>query len=383
MTSDRTTRCLPAEWEPQDAVLLAWPHAATNWKPTLPKVEAVYAQIVKAAIRHATVIIATPEPDRVRRLLANARKNGELRIANDECHGKGATAAVKYSPFAIRHSPFPQNPLILMQVPTNDTWIRDYGPITVTTARGPRLLDFGFNGWGLKYVGYLDNQVTRKMHAANLFGRTPLRSPHLVLEGGSIDSDGQGTILTTSTCLLNPNRNPGLTQQQIQKQLLRLFGAQRLLWLDHGYLEGDDTDAHVDTLARFAPDDTIVYMACDDRTDTHYAGLKAMAKQLKTFRTLSGKPYRLLPLPWPAAKFDENGNRLPATYANFLPLNGAVLAPVYSDARDAAALKVLAKAFPRHDIIGIECTPLIRQHGSLHCVTMQLPKGVMGSINAK
>ena len=356
MTSDRTTRRLPAEWEPQDAVLLAWPHAATNWKPTLPKVEAVYAQIVKAASRHATVIIATPEPDRVRRLLAGPQQ-------------------------ATRNAQHETHPLILMQVPTNDTWIRDYGPITVEMARGPLLLDFGFNGWGLKYVGYLDNQVTRKMHAANLFGRTSLRSPHLVLEGGSIDSDGQGSILTTSTCLLSPNRNPGLTKAQIEKQLLRLFGAQRLLWLDHGYLEGDDTDAHVDTLARFAPDDTIVYMACDDRTDAHYAGLKEMEKQLKAFRTLSGKPYRLLPLPWPAAKFDENGNRLPATYANFLPLNGAVLAPVYSDAQDAAALKVLAKAFPHHEIIGIECTPLIRQHGSLHCVTMQLPKGVMGSLN--
>ena len=349
MAKNRTsTRRWPAEWEPQDAVLLAWPHAASNWKPTLPQVEAVYDRIVAAARRHATVIIATPEPERVRRRLADT---GE-------------------------------NPLLLVEVPTNDTWIRDYGPITVETARGPLLLDFGFNGWGLKYVGNLDNQVTRHMQAAKVFGRTPLRSPHLVLEGGSIDGDGRGTILTTSRCLLSPNRNPGLTRAQIEKRLLRLFGAQRLLWLEHGALEGDDTDAHVDTLARFAPDDTIVYMACGERTDTHYAGLQAMERELKALRTLAGKPYRLLPLPWPAAKFDENGNRLPATYANFLPLNGALLAPTYGDQQDAAALNVLAKAFPKHEIIGIECTPLIRQHGSLHCVTMQLPQGVMPRGNA-
>jgi agmatine deiminase len=220
------------------------------------------------------------------------------------------------------------------------------------------------------------------MHAANLFGCTPLRSQHLVLEGGSIESDGRGTILTTSACLLSPNRNPGLTKAQIERQMLALFGARRMLWLDHGHMEGDDTDAHVDTLARLAPGDTIVYVACDDRTDAHYADLKAMEDELKALRTAAGKPYRLLPLPWPAAKFDEDGNRLPATYANFLVLNGAVLAPTYRDKADAVALKVIGKAFPGHDIIGIDCTPLIGQHGSLHCVTMQIPKGACGSVSS-
>ncbi len=338
-----TKRRLPAEWEPMDAVLLAWPHAATDWKPILREVDAVFAEIATAASRRAAVVIATPEPERVRKKLAG------LKLGT--------------------------HPVILVHVSTNDTWTRDYGPVTVETAKGPLLLDFGFNGWGLKFASDLDNQVTRRMHAANVFGRTPLRSPHLVLEGGSIESDGRGTILTTSACLLSPNRNPGLTKAQLEKQLLTLFGAGRVLWLDHGHMEGDDTDAHVDTLARLAPNDTIVYVACDDRKDSHYADLKAMGADLKKLRTAAGKPYRLLPLPWPKAKFDEDGNRLPATYANFLVLNGAVLAPTYRDPADAAALKVIGKAFPGHEIVGIDCTPLIWQHGSLHCVSMQLPKG--------
>lgn len=374
MTKTQTTkRRLPAEWEAMDAVLLAWPHADTDWKPILREVDAVFAEIAQAASRRAAVIIATPEPERVRKKLGIG--NWKLEI------GEGKTAASDPSKFQISNHKF--HPIILVQVATNDTWTRDFGPITVEAAGKPLLLDFGFNGWGLKFASDLDNQVTRKMHAANLFGRTPLRSPHLVLEGGSIESDGRGTILTTSACLLSPNRNPGLTKAQIEKQMLTLFGTKRVLWLDHGHMEGDDTDAHIDTLARLAPDDTIVYVACDDRQDAHYADLKAMENELKKLRTAAGKPYRLLPLPWPAAKLDEDGNRLPATYANFLVLNGAVLAPTYRDPADAAALKVIGKAFPKHEIIGIDCTPLIWQHGSLHCVTMQIPKGVMRSLNDK
>ncbi len=342
-----TKRRLPAEWEAQDAVLLAWPHAATDWMPILREVDELFVQITRAALRRAAVIIVTPEPERVRKKLAG-----------------------------LKRATFP---LILVQAATNDTWTRDYGPITVETARGPLLLDFGFNGWGLKFASDFDNRVTRKLKNANVFGRTPLRSPHLVLEGGSIESDGRGTILTTSACLLSPNRNPGLSRAQIETQLLRLFGASRVLWLDHGHMEGDDTDAHIDTLARLAPDDTIVYVACDDRKDPHHADLKAMENELKAFRTAAGKPYRLLPLPWPRAKFDDDGNRLPATYANFLVLNGAVLAPTYRDPADAAALKVIGRAFPKHEIVGIDCTPLIWQHGSLHCVTMQIPRGVLGA----
>lgn len=340
MTSSSTRR-LPAEWEPQAAVLLAWPHPATDWEPVLPEVEPVFANLAAAISRRAAALVVAPDPERARGRIAAAGAD---------------MARVRF-----------------VQEDTNDTWTRDYGPLTVFTPRGPLLLDFGFNGWGLKFAADLDNQVTRRLHAAGAFGRLPLRSPHLVLEGGSLESDGRGTLLTTSACLLNPNRNPGLTRGQIERKLLSLFGARRLLWLDHGHLEGDDTDAHIDTLARLAPDDAIVHVACDDAADPHFPSLRAMTEDLRRFRTAAGQPYRLLPLPWPAAKFDPEGNRLPATYANFLVLNGAVLVPTYRDPADAAALAVIGRAFPGYEIIGLDCLPLILQHGSLHCVTMQLP----------
>jgi agmatine deiminase len=265
----------------------------------------------------------------------------------------------------------------ITELPTNDTWCRDFGPITVLRRGRPCLLDFGFNGWGLKGRADLDNQVTRRLHAAGAFGRTPLESVGLILEGGSIDSDGTGTLLTTSECLLSPNRNPHLIRADIERELRNRFGLRRLLWLEHGALAGDDTDSHVDTLARFVSEDTIVHVACEDRRDPHYRPLKAMAAELRAFRTAAGRPYRLLPLPWPKAVYDEKQQRLPATYANFLVINGAVLMPTYRDPNDAAALAVLREAFPGRDVIGIYCRPIIWQHGSLHCLTMQFPAGVL------
>ena len=258
-------------------------------------------------------------------------------------------------------------------VPTNDTWVRDYGPLSVVTRAGLRRLDFAFNAWGLKFAAALDNLVTRRLHAAGVLGPAPLRQVPLVLEGGSIESDGRGSLLTTAACLLEPNRNPGLSRAAITRQLKRCLGARRVLWLEHGVLEGDNTDAHIDTLARFVPDDGIVYTACDDRRDVHYTRLRAMEREICGLRTLAGKRYRRFPLPWPKAIRGRNGGRLPATYANFLILNGAVLVPTYRDAADAAALAVVGQAFPGHEIVGIDCLPLLVQHGSLHCLTMQLP----------
>ena len=199
----------------------------------------------------------------------------------------------------------------------------------------------------------------------------------LILEGGSVESDGKGTLLTTRECLLSPNRNPHLDQAAIEQELARCLGADHFLWLAHGYLAGDDTDSHIDTLARLAPDDTILYVHCDDPEDEHFPALAAMEKELAAFRTKGGKPYRRLPLPWPKARFDGEGNRLPATYANFLIINHAVLVPTYRDPKDSEALAVVAEAFPGREVIGIDCLPLIFQHGSLHCITMQLPEGVL------
>ncbi|WP_298433464.1 agmatine/peptidylarginine deiminase [Geobacter sp.] len=336
---------LPAEWEEQDGVLLAWPHEESDWLPWLPMVELVYAEIVKHISRFETALIVTADGDRTEALLAAVGARMER--------------------------------LRLFEIPTNDTWARDFGPITVERDGASLLLDCGFNGWGLKFACDRDNLVTRRLRHGGAFGATPLETVGLILEGGSIESDGRGTILTTAECLLTPNRNPHLTREEIEAALGAQLGADRVLWLENGYLAGDDTDSHIDTLARLAPDDTIVYVRCDDAADEHYASLFLMEKELKNFRTREGKPYRLIPLPWPQPCYDEEGERLPATYANFLVINGAVLVPTYDDPADEAALAALGKAYPGREIIGVDCRPLILQHGSLHCVTMQIPKGVL------
>ena len=261
--------------------------------------------------------------------------------------------------------------VVLYEIESNDIWARDFGPITIYEDGKPVLLDFTFNGWGKKHKAGLDNQITAKLHAEGAFGKTPLRAVDLILEGGSIDSDGQGTLLTTAECLLNPNRNKHLDEKQIEARLTSELAVKKFLWLENGCLAGDDTDSHIDTLARFCPDNTILYVKCDDPADEHFPALQAMKKELKQTGT------RLLPLPWPKAKFDAAGERLPATYANFLIINGAVLVPTYNDPADFQALETVGKAFPNREIIGIDCSTLILQHGSLHCVTMQIPKGVL------
>lgn len=339
-----TSPHLPAEWDPQDAVLLAWPHQDSDWADILDEVLPVYLELARQISRFERVLIVTPEPQVVREQLTRAA------IVNDQIQ--------------------------LLNIATNDTWIRDFGPITIITNSQPRLLDFGFNGWGLKFAADQDNQVTRHLATTPLFSGVALETVGLILEGGSVESDGCGTLLTTSNCLLNPNRNPHLTQAQLEFELNRLFGEQHFLWLDHGWLAGDDTDAHIDTLARLGPNDAILYVRCDDPQDEHYAEFQRMEKQLRSFTTKAGTPFQLVPLPWPQACYDGE-KRLPATYANFLIINGAVLVPCYQDAADRNALATIATCFPDREIIGIDCLPLIKQHGSLHCVTMQLPSGVL------
>jgi agmatine deiminase len=338
------SRHLPAEWEPQEAVLLAWPHQNSDWAHILDEVLPVYLELARQISRFELVIIVTPEPEVVREQLSHAG------IASDQ----------------IR----------LLDIATNDTWIRDFGPITVSANGKPLLLDFGFNGWGLKFAADRDNQVTRQLTRDPLFSDLATETVGLILEGGSIESDGNGTLLTTSTCLLNPNRNPHLTKDQLEVELRTLLGSQHILWLDYGWLAGDDTDAHIDTIARLCPNDRILYVHCDDPQDEHYAEFQRMEEQLRSFSTAAGTPFHLIPLPWPQAQFDQ-GNRLPATYANFLIINGAVLVPTYQDMADSHALETIGTCFPAREIIGIDCRPLIKQHGSLHCVTMQLPDGVI------
>ena len=344
-------RILPAEWAPQSGVMLTWPHDQSDWQPYLAQVEPVYVNIARAVCKHERLLVC----------------------CRDELH-------VEHVRLQLEKSGIDQRRVSLQIAPSNDSWTRDHGPITLLQDGAPVLLDFVFNGWGGKYAAQLDNRITRRLHAQGAFGATPLVTMDLVLEGGSIESDGQGTVLTTTQCLLSPKRNPHLTRTQIEQRVMQFFNLKHMLWLEHGHLEGDDTDSHIDTLTRFCDAHTIAYVQCDDRADAHYADLHAMEQELHALRDAQGKPYRLVPLPWPKAKTNADGKRLPATYANFLIINGAVLAPTYRDAADALALTRLRECFPDRDIVPIDCLPLIYQFGSLHCISMQLPSGVLAPL---
>ena len=339
---------LPAEWAPQSGVMLTWPHVDSDWGPWLDQVEPVFARIAAAVSQYELVLV----------------------VCVDDAHRQHVKDVMLHSGIVLDRVRF-------HCIASNDTWARDHGPITVLVDGRPQLLDFTFNGWGGKFDAALDNQITRRLHSAGAFGATPLRSIDLVLEGGSIESDGVGTLLTTAQCLLTPTRNPQYNRADIEDCLRSVLGSEHLLWLEHGALAGDDTDSHIDTLARLCPDETIPYVACDDPNDEHYAELNAMEAELEAFRTRDGKPYHLVPLPWPKARYAADGRRLPATYANFLIINGAVLLPTYDDPADLEAAARLAQCFPDREIIGIPCLALIQQYGSLHCVTMQLPAGVL------
>jgi agmatine/peptidylarginine deiminase len=337
----------PAEWEPQSAVLLAWPHADTDWAERLGDVEDTYVALVSAITRFEDVVVCVADEDLQTYAEARLRSN---RVDMDRVR--------------------------FVEVPYDDTWLRDSGPITLVDAGGAprfRLLDFRFTGWGGKFEASLDDQLIERLDEAGTF-RDNIRQPlDFALEGGAIDTDGAGTLLSTWKCL--GERHPGVERAAISTALADWLRQDRVLWLDHGYLEGDDTDAHVDTLARFAAPDAIVFQACDDPDDSHYAELKAMADEIAALRTAEGKPYRLFPLPW-ARPIRDGDRRLAASYANFLVINGAVLVPAYADPADGAAVAVLREAFPDREVIAIPCRPLIWQNGSLHCITMQLPAGL-------
>jgi len=262
--------------------------------------------------------------------------------------------------------------IIFIEADYDDTWTRDYGPISVEIDGGKRLLDFRFDGWGGKYEAARDDAINGWLASKGFFGGGALESIDYVLEGGSIDTDGAGTILTTASCLTHPNRNGGLDKATVAAHLRRTLGAQRVLWLDHGYLAGDDTDGHVDMLARFVAEDTIAYVACEDTKDEHWGALRAMEEQLRSFRTAEGAPYRLIPLPLPRLIYSPSGKRLPASYANFVITNGAVIYPTYRDPMDQRIGEILRGVFGEREVIPIPASTLIEEGGSLHCSTMQV-----------
>lgn len=400
------TKRLPAEWEPQSGIMLTWPHTQSDWAGQLVEIEQTYSELAREISLRELLLVTCFDKPHQRHVVQILQTSGAT-MANIR--------------FAI--------------APSDDIWSRDHGPIGIIENDKPVLLNFTFNGWGGKYPAEQDNRITCCLQEQQAFN-TVVSNIDFVLEGGSIETDGHSTLLTTTECLLSPTRNPGLTQlsrrfsagadlfavaehtsssqldtewatpsppsslcvpsqrhfdtlatngneqsgpdpAQIEMRLRTYLGIQRILWLNHGHLAGDDTDGHIDTLARFCNPQTIAHVSCDDPQDEHYAPLQIMAAELAEMRTTDGRPYDLIPLPLPAAIHNAQGQRLPATYANFLIINGAVLVPTYAVPQDASALAVLQSAFPEQAVISIDCRALIRQFGSLHCITMQFPRGVL------
>ena len=323
---------LPAEWEPQWGVQLTWPHADTDWAPILNEIIATYHEMAREIAKRERLIVVAPED-----------------AARD---------------------------MLRFVCPTDDTWARDHGFITLVDDKGgAKLLDYCFNGWGEKFESQLDNAINRCIFDEGKVKGEYVDCLDFVLEGGSIESDGRGTIFTTSCCLLAPHRNQPMTKDEIEARLKKDLCAERVLWIDYGNLVGDDTDGHIDTLVRIAPNDTLLYIGCYYESEEQYEELEKMEEQLKTFRTIEGEPYKLVKLPTPRPIYDEDNERLPATYANFLIMNGAVLVPTYNQPDlDAEAMRLIGEVFPDREIVGIDCRSVIKQHGSLHCCTMQYPR---------
>lgn len=334
-----------AEWEDQNAVLMALPNASTDWAYMLDDVLDCYASMLKAMTSEGVNII----------LLADSKQNA-------------ASVLAKVSE---------RDRVRVVETPFNDTWTRDYGPLAVERGERHRALDFGFNGWGLKFAADKDNLVNLHLKDNFVFLPEQYRNERdFVLEGGSVESDGLGTVMTTTRCLTSPNRNGGKSKGELNKILNERLGASHVLWLDYGALAGDDTDSHIDTLARLAPHNTILFTGCRNVDDEHFEELLKMRAQLTLFRTPDGEPYNLIELPLPDPIYDEDGERLPATYANYLVTNNAIFMPVYGQpANDTLACQTIRIAFPEHKIVPVDCRALIRQHGSLHCATMQLHTG--------
>jgi len=329
-------RRLKAEWERQNVVLMALPNSNTDWVEVgLEESAAVFRKIAQA-ISYSQMVYM---------------------LVNDTNEAK--------KHFCSTHN------IIFIETGFNDTWTRDYGALSIEENGKKRLLDFTFNGWGGKFEASLDNRVNHFLKSRGFYGSAELESIDIELEGGAIESDGAGTIMTTKSCLLNPNRNGGLSQSEAEAILSQYLGANRVLWVENSYLEGDDTDGHIDMLARFVSGDTIAYLKCEDSSDSHYKSLLEMEKELKSFKQANGAPYNLVPLPFTEPKV-KDGVRLPASYANFLITNKALLFPTYQSIKDKEAHEIFKSLFPSREVIPIPCLKLIEQGGSLHCSTMQI-----------
>ncbi len=333
---------LLAEWEKQDAVQFTFPHADSDWKFILMDAIQVFVDVITAIIPFEKVIVVTKD------------------IAKTKSYFKD----------------YSSSNLFFYEIDSNDTWARDHGGISVSNDLDIKILDFTFNGWGLKFNAEKDNLITEKLHLSNVF-KVYLEKIDFVLEGGAIETNGLGTLITTRHCMKSPHRNPSFSEEQINNLLFKSFGASNIYWLNHGYLAGDDTDSHIDTLVRFCNPTTLAYVKCNDLQDEHYESLLKMEAELFNLVDVDGNSFHLVPLPWPDPCFADDGHRLPATYANFLIINGAVLLPIYNVKQDQEAVNVLTSLFPDRKIIPVLCRTLIEQHGSLHCISMQYPEGTI------
>lgn len=333
----------PPEWAKQGFVQLTFPHAATDWADMLDEAQDCFCEIIKAILQFENVLAVCADAQSAEKLeKLNGKNNYKLKIVN---------------------------------IKSNDTWARDHAAITVFRNNRRTLLDFTFNGWGLKFAANYDNLITSNLFSEKIFTDFNYKNcRNFILEGGSIETDGAGTVLTTEKCLLSENRNY-LSKNAIEKNLKKYFGINRIFWLKNGFLAGDDTDSHIDTLARFCSEKTIAYVKCEDSQDFHYQELAAMELELQNFRTADGKPYNLVALPM-ADRVVFDGKILPATYANFLIINDALLLPTYNSPKDKIAAEILKNVFPNRKIVPINCLPLIKQGGSLHCATMQFPENL-------
>lgn len=332
----KTENRFRAEWEPQTAVLLTWPHGESDWAGTLDRIWATYLEMARAISRHQSLIILAHDGDLQEQLASLLGDSPRIHIVRQ---------------------------------PTNDTWIRDYGPLCVEIGKRVSHLNFRFDAWGGKYDARLDDAVSRALDEEGLFGCGMLHES-MVLEGGAIETDGCGTLLATRGSVICERRNPGMDQSRIEERLSRLLGIKHFLWLDCDGLHGDDTDGHVDTIVRFADAETLLYASCSPQHPDHEQ-LRELERQVVALRRPDGRPYRTIPLPCPGLHRDTDGRILPASYANFLITNSQVLQPVYMQDNDAKVMQIMQQAFPDREIVAIDSRALIEQNGSIHCATMQ------------
>jgi agmatine deiminase len=326
---------VPAEWEKQEMVLMAFPHYNTDWSDDISSAYSIFIRIA-STISYSQKLLLLVEPD-----------SGDI-VKEMFCYHNN----ISFIPYRV-----------------DDTWIRDYGPISIYSDDQRVLKKFIFNGWGGKFNSDRDNQAANHIYKSLYFGPSKLLEVDFILEGGSIDFDGAGTALVTSRSILT--RNPHLTKNEIEAILGTELGINRFLWLDHGYLAGDDTDGHIDMLARFVSRETIVFLECLDRDDEHFQELSMMKEELKRLKNQENKPYKLIGVPMPKAIY-KNSQRLPASYINFLITNSSILLPIYKDESDRIAIEIFRSLFAEREIVPIDSRRLVEQGGSIHCSTMNI-----------